>query len=264
MEAYVAAKARICRFQPPEAAAVLNFDCPETRGLQQSCPGRVYFFSMEHQVATGAYLKAGRIILVEENQPLQGWEGLPISAIPLRGSHNIANVMAALLLAYVNGIPPEYYEEAVRSFKAVPHRLEHVGSVGGVDYYNDSIATAPDRTVAALHSFSEPVVLIAGGYDKGLSFEPVARELVGSVARLILLGDTAEAIEEAVRQAAADTGGELPPVHHVSTLEEAVNTAAETAPAGSVVLLSPACASYDMFDNFEVRGDTFRRLVHSL
>jgi len=264
MEAYRAAKQRICRLQPAGGLAVLNRDCPEAQHFGATCPGSIYWFSLKEAVTDGAYVEGDRIVLVEDGQPVDGWEGLPVSSIPLRGRHNIANVMAALLMARANGIPVALYEETVRSFAAVPHRLELVRKFRDVLYYNDSKATTPESTVAALTSFSEPLVLIAGGYDKGIPFAPMAPLIVDRVSDLVLLGVTAGAIQEAVVSQARAAGKEPPVIHRVENLARAVETAATVARPGSVVLLSPACASYDMFTSFEERGDRFRDLVNQL
>jgi UDP-N-acetylmuramoylalanine--D-glutamate ligase len=182
---------------------------------------------------------------------------LRAAEIPLRGFHNVANVSGATAIAAACGIGPEAVAAAVREFRAPAHRLELVGRVRGVDYYNDSIATAPERTVAALRAFQEPVVLLLGGRDKNLPLEEMVA-LVGERCRgVVCFGEAGPMLADAVEPTSV-------PVERVQTLAEAVEAAARRAREGDVVLLSPACTSFDAYENFERRGEEFRRLVREL
>lgn len=260
MEEYIQAKENIVRYQVSGDWAVLNLDNPITRQMAERAGGQVLFFSRTQLPERGAGLIGEDLVW--------RWAGsvervLARSEIPLRGEHNVENVLAALAAARLWGAPAEAVREAVVEFKGVPHRLELVREKDGVRYYNDSIATSPARALAGLRSFTEPVVLIAGGYDKHLPFDELAEEVVRRVKALILVGAASPLIEAAVHQA-EERLGRLVPLRRCTTFEEAVRAAAEEAKAGDVVLLSPACASYDLFPNFERRGEKFRELVQAL
>lgn len=246
--AYLAAKQRIYRFQGPEDTAVFNAADPVCAACAAEAPGRVVRFGDGGE----ARIAGGRILFRE--RPV-----LPVADIRLPGEHNRDNVLAATAVAGVLGAPLELVAEVVRAFEGVEHRLETVRLRGGVRWVNDSIATAPDRTEAALRSFEEPVVLLAGGYDKGLPFDGLAPLICRRVRLLVLFGATAARIAAAV---AAAGGG--PDVRRVPDLAAAVALAAAEAREGEVVLLSPACASYDQFRNFEERGRAFKELVQAL
>jgi UDP-N-acetylmuramoylalanine--D-glutamate ligase len=184
----------------------------------------------------------------------------PRGALRLRGQHNLANALCACAIASAAGLPPSAVEAALRTFQGVPHRLEVVGELDGVQYVNDSIATSPERSIAALNSFDAPIVLLAGGRDKHLPWDGWAA-LVGQRARhLIVLGEAAGLIAGA----AHEHGAARVPCHAVDTLDAAVALAHDLARPGDVVLLSPGCTSYDQFANFEERGARFRVLVRAL
>lgn len=261
LEEYIAAKKHIFLHQGPQDACVLNYDNPVTRGMAEECPGRVVFFSRQERLEEGAFLDGDELVL-----RLEGREErlLRRTEIKLLGLHNVENVLAAALATRLFGADASAIREAVSTFTGAPHRLELVREVNGVRYYNDSIATTPARALAGIASFTEPLVLIAGGYDKKLPFDEFGRVLAQRVRAVVLLGVTAPQIEEAVRRAAAELKAEVPPLIHVGGLDEAVVEAAHRAEPGDVVLLSPACASYDMFKNFEERGERFRQLVRGL
>ena len=176
--------------------------------------------------------------------------------ISLRGRHNLANALAATGAAVISGVSEENIAEVLQTFQGMPHRLEQVAKVNGVLYVNDSIATSPDRTRTALLSFNKPIVLIAGGYDKGIAYDDLGVAIAEKVAHLIVMGETGEAI-------AATAKGKTN-IHRVKNLEEAMNCATNLAQSGDVVLLSPASASYDQFRNFEERGERFREWVEKL
>ncbi|MCL5676973.1 MAG: UDP-N-acetylmuramoyl-L-alanine--D-glutamate ligase [Firmicutes bacterium] len=268
MAEYIEAKKNIFRFQRPDDLTVLNADRPETRAMAAECPGRVVWFSRLGEVERGAFVK-GREIVV------RGEEGdravAEVGQIKILGLHNLENVLAAVAATSLTGARPEEAAKAIIAFPGVVHRLELVRELDGVRYINDSIATAPDRTLAALHTLGagegQParLLLIAGGYDKHLPFDQLAEAMLGKVRILLLLGQTADLIEQAVRRAAAKHGGQGgPAIVRGHSLDEMVTRGSEMARDGDVVLLSPACASYDMYRNFEERGEHFRRLVSQL
>lgn len=266
MEAYVAAKTRIVAFQGPDDVAVLNADDPITVEMAGRTAGRVHWFGRRPR-RPGAWLDGDRLVAaMTAAGPGDGGEVQELcrrDEIRLRGQHNVQNVLAAATAALCCGTPVEAIRDVARTFEGVPHRLEAVASIDGVLYVNDSIATTPARAIAGLQSFQEPVVLIAGGYDKHLPFDELARVAVERCRHVVLLGQTAGAIERALEQVREETGRAVSH-ERVASLEQAVAAARRVARPGDVVLLSPACASYDMFRNFEERGARFRQIVRAL
>lgn len=264
MEAYVDAKRNIYRYQRPQDIVVLNRDDETTAAMASEAVSRVVWFSRRQEVENGAFISDRRIIL---SRRVRGERSLTdvcaVSEIRLRGEHNLENVLAASAVGQLLGVTVGTIREVVTSFTGVAHRLELVREAGGVRYYNDSIATSPARAIAGLRSFDEPVVLIAGGYDKQLPFDELAEVIVEKTRAVFLIGETAPKIRDAIERAAAKLGRK-PLVKLCADLEEAVRSAKDAAQPGDVVLLSPACASYDMFQDFEQRGERFRKLVHSL
>lgn len=264
MEAYVDAKRNIYRHQRPQDVVVLNHDDPTTVAMASEAPSRVVWFSRCREVENGAFAGDGRVIL---SRRVRGERSLidvcAISDIRLRGEHNLENILAACAVGHLLGVTAGTMREVVTSFTGVAHRLELVREAGGVRYYNDSIATSPARAIAGLRSFDEPVLLIAGGYDKHLPFDEFAEVVVQKARAVFLIGETAVKIREAIERAAERRGTALRIVM-CAGLDDAVQRAKEAAVPGDVVLLSPACASYDMFQNFEQRGERFRKVVHSL
>lgn len=260
LEAYRAAKAHILESQGADDVALLGYDNPAARGLAEKCRGQVRYFSLEAEVEQGAFLRAGRLVLHGG-----GLERTVCAAeeVRLRGRHNLANALAACALADAAGAAPESMAQVIRTFSGVEHRLELVRERQGVRYYNDSIATSPERLIAALHSFEEPIVLLAGGRDKHLPWEEAARLIVERVRCLVLFGEAAPLIGGALRSAQGQ-GDEGPSVEECATLEEAVRAAADCARPGEVVLLSPGCASFDAFQDFVRRGERFKELVRGL
>lgn len=285
MEAYAAAKAQIVRHQRPGDVAVLNAADPVVRDMAGLTPGQPYWFLPPAAGADAAGGAAASGVAGAGSgaspggPPVARWEDrwlvlrrpagearvLPADEVPLPGRHNLGNVLAAAAAADACGVPAEAMRAAIRAFRPLEHRLEPVAEVAGVRYVNDSIATAPDRAVAALESFDAPVVLIAGGYDKGVPFDGLAAALLARRVRaVVLVGKAAPAIARAVEEAAARRGAPAPPLLRAASFEEAVERAAAAARPGDVVLLSPACASYDMFRDFEERGRRFKELVAEL
>ncbi len=269
---YIDAKKNIIRHQTGGDFALLGYDNQLSRRLRDECRGRVLFFSQRTEPEEGAFTRDGEVIV--------RFEGVeqricPVSDIKLLGSHNVDNVLAAAALATIAGASPEAIAAVATSFSGLEHHLELVREINGVRYYDDSIATSPERTMAALRSFKEPIVLIAGGREKRLPLEELAKLIVEKVRHLILIGEAAPLIERAVRDYGLGVKGcddltpipyplIIPAIHRCATLEEAVERAAKVAQAGDVVLLSPACASFDMFRDFAERGERFKSLVTNL
>ena len=258
MDEYVEAKRNIFIWQRSTDTAVFNLDNEYTHDYAETAPGRVKYFSRRERVRDGVYLDNGKIYLATDGSIELI---MPADEILLPGVHNIENFMAAF--AAVQGlVGRDAMLETARTFRGVPHRIELVRELRGVRYYNDSIASSPTRTIAGLRAFDRKVILIAGGKDKGLSFNELGREAVSKVKRLVLTGLTAEAIRSAVINS-PDYSGE-PEILLRDDFTEAVITAAKSAQDGDVVLLSPACTSFDKFKNFEERGDLFKKIVKGL
>jgi UDP-N-acetylmuramoylalanine--D-glutamate ligase len=251
MADYIRAKGNLVRYQGVDDVAVLNADEPNSAGLPHASQSR--WFSLTGPVA-GAWFDGARVWLANHPNPL-----VERHEIPLRGIHNVANVLAASLIAEAVGCPPAALQEAIRAFQAVPHRLEIVASVEGVTYINDSIATSPERSMAALRAIDEPVVLIAGGRDKHLPMEEWAEEIGRRARAVILVGEAAPLIDHALEAAAVTI-----PRARASRFADTVGMARELAQPGDVVLLSPGCTSFDEFRDFEARGEAFRATVREL
>lgn len=259
MEEYTAAKKNIFLHQSPNDRLILNYDNPGTRALAEEAQCPVTWFSRLERLEEGVYLRDGAIWLTNEQGSR---EVLPLEQIQLPGDHNVENYMAAI--AAVDGIVPDKCARRVaQSFHGVEHRIELVRRLDGVSYYNDSIGTSPSRTIACLESFSQPILLIAGGYDKGIPFTQLAAEIVERVKLLILTGDTAPAIRRAVEEASGylESGLEI---LDAEDLAGAVALARQQAAEGDIVVLSPACAAFDHYKNFMERGQAFKDLVNGL
>src|SRR5213593_815744 len=252
--AYVDAKARIFANQAPADCAVLNADDEATRALGSRARAPVVWFSRRSELAHGVFVREGRIA-ARLNGHVE--EICPLSEIFLRGQHNVENVLAATACALWTGVAPAAIRTAVARFRGVAHRIEWVHDLAGVKYYNDSKGTNVDSTLRALESFSEPIVLIAGGKGKSQDFKPLAAAARGRVAHGVLIGEDAAKIGAALTDAGVA-------VTYSRSLQEAVDRARAVATPGSIVLLSPACASFDMFANFEHRGDVFKKIVERL
>lgn len=258
MSEYVAAKENIFIHQNDDEKAVFNRDNAMTHGFAETAPGRVMEFSRREELERGVYLKDGAIWVANE---VRARPVLPLKDILLPGDHNVENYMAAI--AAVDGLVPD---EVIRGFAArfggVEHRIELVRTLDGVRYYNDSIASSPSRTIAGLRSFAEKVILIAGGYDKHIPFDVLGPEVVAHVKHLILTGATADKISAAVRGCPEYHG--QPPITKYDGFTEAVLAAHSMAKPGDVVILSPACASFDQFKNFAQRGEAFKKIIYEL
>ncbi|MCC7175118.1 MAG: UDP-N-acetylmuramoyl-L-alanine--D-glutamate ligase [Bryobacterales bacterium] len=246
---YAGAKARLLETQQPEDFAVLNADDPVCVELASRTAGQVLWFSLARKVDPGVFLERDRLVL-------GGSVLMPADEIPLRGRHNIENVMAAALAAYLAGASRPDIAAAVRTFRAVEHRLEFVRRVRGVDYYNDSKATNVDSALKAVEAFDTPLWVILGGKDKGSDYTPLARPLAEKARAALLIGAAAPKIAAVLEGAV--------PVTDCRTIGRAVQAAFRQARAGDTVVLAPACASFDQFDNYEHRGRVFKELVGRL
>ena len=253
-EAYGDAKARIFANQTAADCAVLNADDEATQAMASRAKSPVVWFSRRRELSHGVFVRAGRIA-AKLNGHVE--EICPLSEIFLRGQHNVENVLAATACALWAGVSSDAIRTAIGRFRGVAHRIEWVRDLAGVKYYNDSKGTNVDSTLRALESFSEPIVLIAGGKGKGQDFKPLADAARGRVAHTVLIGEDGAKIGAALRDASI-------PVSFAESLQQAVDRARAVASPGSIVLLSPACASFDMFDNFEHRGEVFKKIVERL
>jgi UDP-N-acetylmuramoylalanine--D-glutamate ligase len=252
--AYVEAKARVFRNQTTADCAVLNADDEATRPLATRTAARVVWFSRRRPMEPGVFVRDGWVAATLNGHAEQI---CPLSEVGLRGAHNVENVLAATACALWSGITPEAIRGAIGRFRGVPHRIEFIRDVKGVQYYNDSKGTNVASTIKALESFTERLVLIAGGLGKGQDFAPLGAAARGRVAHAVVMGQDAARVAAALAEAGI-------PVSSAVSLEAALQAARAVAHAGDVVLLSPACASFDMFQSFEHRGDVFRGLVQGL
>jgi len=253
---YVKAKENIVKFQKKEDYAVLNFDYQSSRKFSKLTSGQIHYFSRRKEVK-GAYVKTNRIFLSKDKRLLIG----KTKDLILPGAHNWENVNAAICAASLAGVSVLTIRKAVFNFKGLEHRLEFVREVGGVKYYNDSFSTTPETAIAAIRAFKKPIILIAGGSEKGLDYTELGKEIVkSSVKTLILIGQIANKIEKAVfrNQQSAISNQQLKIIRNLKTMNEIVRTASEYAEPGNVVLLSPASASFDMFKNYKERGRQFK------
>jgi len=261
MEAYATAKAHIVYFQESDDVAVLGYDDGGSRSLESLAPGGVVWFSGRDMIADGAFL-AGERLLVAGRASSDGDPHVVCSRddVPLRGAHNVLNTLAACAITGVNGVAPAIMTDTIRDFKLVAHRLETVRVVNDVTYVNDSIATAPERVVAALHSYHEPLVLLLGGKDKNLPWDDMIRLALSKARHIVAFGEAGDLVVECIRRVIGHTDD----VTRAQTLDEAVAKAASVAQPGDVVLLSPGGTSYDAYPDFAARGEHFRRLVMGL
>ena len=258
MAEYIEAKENIYLHQSADDIAIFNEDNDITRALSEKSRAHTRLFSRRGAVADGAFLRGDAIILRHDGREE---EVMRREDIRLPGLHNVENYLAAVTA--LDGIVPyDVMRESARSFAGVEHRIEYVRTLHGAKWYNDSIATSPTRTIAGLRAFDEKVILIAGGYDKHISFAPLAPEVVQHVKLLILCGATADAIEKALRENAREE--DLPEIVRCEDLAACVQTAYARAGVGDIVTLSPACAAFDRFANFMERGKAFKALVMAL
>jgi len=258
-EEYIQSKANIFKYQGENDLLVLNHDNEITKGFEKVAKSKVIYFSSKQKLDNGLILDNG--IIKECDNGLRR-HVVNTKNIKLRGIHNSENICAAIAAtSKIASIDAQV--KAISNFSGVNHRLEFVKEINGAKWYNDSIASSPTRTIAGLNSFDEDIVLIAGGYDKHLDYRPLAQPIVNKVSKLILLGQTSDKIYQAVIELLRNENKELD-IFKVNTLEEAINKAKEVSKKGDIVLFSPASASFDMFKNFEERGNRFKQLVNKL
>lgn len=254
MEAYIAAKENIARNQTAEDYCILNYEEEIMREFAKNLKCQVLYFSSRRKLERGIYLDGDEIIYKNPRELAV----CSTSELQILGVHNYENVMAAVLMAAVYGVPMEIIRDTIRKFKGVEHRIEYVTEKKGVAYYNDSKGTNPDAAIKGIQAMNRPTVLLGGGYDKNSEYTEWIKSFDGKVKKLILMGATREKIA-----ADAEKCGFRDYVY-VDTFDEAVKLAAELARPGDAVLLSPACASWGMFPNYEVRGEKFKEIVNSL
>ena len=257
MEAYTALKRHIFDAQDESNYAVLNYEDSACREMAKGLRGRVLFFSRLREVEQGAFVRDGQMIL-----RLEGVEKVVcgVEEIRIPGPHNLENALAAAAVAFSRGVPAPVIRHALRTFAGVEHRIEFVRELDGVRYINDSKGTNVDSTIKAVQSMRAPTVMILGGYDKHVSFAPLAKEIAATplIRHCVLLGATAGQIEAALR------GAGYCAVQRADTLEEAVENCRALSEPGGNVLFSPACASFDMFEDYEQRGRIFKEIVGRL
>jgi UDP-N-acetylmuramoylalanine--D-glutamate ligase len=252
LESYGAAKARIFENQTEADSAVLNADDPGATPYAPAKP-RVYWFSRKQRIVRGAFVKAGEVLFRRDGSEESI---LSLADVSIPGAHNVENVLAAAAAARLAGAEPAAIAKGVRSFAGVEHRLEFVAEIGGVRYYNDSKATNVDATLKALDAFPGRILIILGGKDKGSDYTLLQAPLREKAILALLIGAAADKIEKQITGSVA--------IEQAGTIERALDTAAHAARPGDVVLLAPACASFDQFQNFEHRGRVFKELVHQL
>ncbi|MGD0732065.1 MAG: UDP-N-acetylmuramoyl-L-alanine--D-glutamate ligase [Terracidiphilus sp.] len=251
-ENYAMAKERIFAAQNEGDFVVLNADNERAAEAATRSSAQVYWFSIEHPVEQGAWLESGYVVYRAGNNA-ETEQIMPLSEIPLKGAHNVENVLAAAVSSRLAGAPAEAIRQAVHSFQAVEHRLEFVARINGVDFYNDSKATNVDATAKAVAAFDSGIHLIMGGKDKGSSYAQLAQLLRARARAVYTIGSAAAKIESELRG--------IVPIQSCETLDNAVSAAASAARPGEVVLLAPACSSFDQFENYEHRGRVFKEFV---
>ena len=261
MQEYIDAKRNILLWQVPPCRAVLGYENDITRAMQSDCKGEQVWFTRLHETDRGAFLRASDDTLCyAENGVVT--PVLPRAEIKLRGLHNVENLLAAIAAVW-GRVPVEAMRQVGSTFTGVEHRIEPVRVLDGVTYYNDSIASSPTRTIAGLRSFDQKIILIAGGYDKKIPYEPLAPEIIAHVKTLVLMGATGPRIEKAVREHPDFDESKLT-ILHADNMQHAVELARSAAQPGDVVSLSPASASFDLYPNFEVRGRDYKKIVMQL
>lgn len=255
MECYAEMKQNIMNNQTKEDTCVLNYDNPYTREFGEKCPAKVVFFSTSEKLKDGFYLDGEEIFMSIAGEAVKV---MNIHDMNLVGMCNVENVMAAIAMAVAMGVPFSTILRVVREFKAVEHRIEFVATKNGVDYYNDSKGTNPDAAIQGIKAMSKPTILIGGGYDKGSEYDEWIENFGDTVKMLVLIGQTKEKIAECAQKHGFNK------FVFKDTFEEALEYCSSNAKEGEAVLLSPACASWDMFPNYETRGKKFKEYVNRL
>jgi len=257
MEAYIRAKMNIAKNQTPEDICVLNYEDEETRKMADEFQASVLFFSSKHKLEQGIYLDGEDIVYKPEKEK-EGTVICKTGELQILGVHNYENVMAAVAISMNMGVPLEKIQKVIKEFKAVEHRIEFVTERFGVKYYNDSKGTNPDAAMQAIKAMPGPTLLIAGGYDKHSEFDEWIESFGGKVRYLVLIGQTRDKIAECAKRHGFND------IMYAEDLQEAVQVCASYANPGDNVLLSPACASWGQFKNFEERGRKFKEFVRNL
>ena len=255
VEVYAQTKESIGKNQTKDQVMVLNYEDDTTRAMADRANGTVLFFSLHHKIKEGVSME-GDAFIIEENGKKQ--IVCTLDGVNLLGDHNYENILAAIAVTYSMGVPVSYIKEGIKRFKGVEHRIEYVAEKNGVVYYNDSKGTNPDAAIKGIQAMNRPTILIGGGYDKQSDFHEWIQSFDGKVRYLVLIGAT----KEQIQKEAAECG-----FHDCilkDTFEEALDTCVELARPGDAVLLSPACASWGMFPNYEVRGEEFKKYVNAL
>lgn len=260
MEEYIDSKKNLILHQNAFSKTVLNLDNELTNNLSDIVRGKLVKFSRKSVPQCGAFLNENNVLCYNDYGKIT--EIVKADEIRIPGIHNVENYLTAITAAW-GEVSIDDIRYVAREFGGVEHRIEFVRELDGVKYYNDSIATSPTRVLAGLNSFNQKLIVIAGGYDKKIPFEPMAETVCNKVKHLILMGVTAEKIEKAVTESPAYNSENIK-IHHVSSMEEAVQKAKEIAVSGDVVTLSPACASFDLYPNFEARGIHYKNIVKDL
>lgn len=260
MQEYIDAKRNILLYQDESCRAVLGYENAVSNAMQADCKGKQVWFTRLHTTDNGAFLREDGMLCMAEDGVVT-----PVLAqkdIKLPGLHNVENLLAAIAAVW-GQVPVEAIQKVGSTFMGVEHRIEYVRTVDGVKYYNDSIASSPTRTIAGLRSFSQKLILIAGGYDKKIPYEPLAPEILEHVKVLVLMGATGPRIEQAVRALPAFAQSGLV-ILHAQDMQQAVELARGAAKPGDIVTMSPASASFDLYPNFEVRGRHYKQIVNAL
>lgn len=254
MECYAQTKARIAMNQTKQEICVLNYEDPWLQKLAGEIPAEIFWFSSARELDRGIFLRGHEIVYRDTEEIII----CQTDELLLLGVHNYENIMAAVAISMKAGVPVDVIRQVVRNFKAVEHRIEYVREVDGVKYYNDSKGTNPDAAIKAVEAMVSPTIVIGGGYDKDSTYEEWIDSFGDIVRGLVLLGQTKDKIAKTAEEAGFTA------VTKVETLEEAVKEAAKQAKPGYAVLLSPACASWGMFRNYEERGDLFKKIVNEM
>ncbi|OCL28163.1 UDP-N-acetylmuramoylalanine--D-glutamate ligase [Orenia metallireducens] len=251
-EVYIEAKRKLLMNQTKGDYIILNYDDPIVRDFADNSQGEVVFFSQQEELADGVYLKDNQIVanLLEKEEEI-----IDIKEIGIKGPHNLENALGAIAASLLMGINKDILVNVLKDFSGVEHRIEEVATINGVRYINDSKGTNPVASTKAIETFDPPIVIIAGGKDKGSEFDDFAKVIKEKVKGAVLLGETAGKIEASLNKVGYDS------IYHVKSIQESVKVATEVACGEGIVLLSPACASWDMFNNYEERGREFKEAV---
>ncbi len=260
MQEYIDAKRNILLYQKTPCKAILGFENEISRAMQSDCKGEQIWFTRKSVTDKGAFLREDGMLCMAQNGTI--CEIMHKDAIKLRGVHNIENLLAAIATVW-GEVSAEDMRKVGSTFAGVEHRIEPVRLLHGIQYYNDSIATSPTRTIAGLRSFGQKIIIIAGGYDKEIPYEPLAPELIAHVKCLVLMGATGPVIERALRAHPDFKESEMQ-IEHAENMEQAVTLARKNASEGDIISLSPASASFDLYVNFEARGKHFKDIVNAL